>query len=41
MCGIAGVFSKNPLSLNNTIKNMVKNVSHRGPDAFGYHVEDD
>ena len=41
MCGIAGVFSKNPLNLNNTIKNMVKSVSHRGPDAFGYHIKDD
>ena len=41
MCGIAGIFSKEQLNLNTTIENMVKGMSHRGPDAIGYHVESD
>ena len=41
MCGIASIFSKESVNLKNAIDNMVHAANHRGPDAFGHHIEDD
>ena len=39
MCGIAG-FSDRNKAKNEIIKNMANNLIHRGPDDFGYYVDD-
>jgi asparagine synthase (glutamine-hydrolysing) len=40
MCGIAGIFSKQPVSID-TICAMTRAIQHRGPDANAVYVDDD
>ena len=39
MCGIAGFFDRNK-NKNDIIKAMTDNLLHRGPDDFGFYVDD-
>ena len=39
MCGIAGFFDRNK-NKNDIIKSMTDNLLHRGPDDFGFYVDD-
>ena len=38
MCGIAGVYSIDPLSIEDfdAVKKMVESLQHRGPDSSGF-----
>lgn len=38
MCGIAGIISKVPMDIADTLINMLKPIQHRGPDAAGIAV---
>lgn len=40
MCGIAGgVFHNNSLDIRDYMRNMISNISHRGPDGSGVYVD--
>lgn len=39
MCGIAGIISKGSID-KNSIEQMTSCVSHRGPDGYGYYLDD-
>ena len=38
MCGIAALFSSDPLPLDNLIQSMTTAVRHRGPDGEGFAI---
>src|SRR5436190_17982655 len=38
MCGIAGFWGKGDRA---TVKAMTDALAHRGPDGFGYHIDED
>ncbi len=39
MCGIAGYFSVEPFSDENSLKQMTNAIAHRGPDADGFFID--
>jgi asparagine synthase (glutamine-hydrolysing) len=39
MCGIAGIVSKKTINVTNYLETMVSAMTHRGPDADGFHIE--
>jgi asparagine synthase (glutamine-hydrolysing) len=43
MCGITGFWSQQPLSAadHKTLKDMTATLYHRGPDGYGYHLDQD
>lgn len=40
MCGIAGIYTKSNKSYKNEIKFMTDSLTHRGPDSFGYRIDE-
>lgn len=40
MCGIVGVIDRSSSQLHSTVMSMVRQISHRGPDATGVWVKD-
>ncbi|MFC1700341.1 asparagine synthase (glutamine-hydrolyzing) [Patescibacteria group bacterium] len=40
MCGIAGIYTKEDKPFEKDLKNMTNALKHRGPDSFGYHVDE-
>ncbi|MFH1565916.1 MAG: asparagine synthase (glutamine-hydrolyzing) [bacterium] len=40
MCGIAGIYTNKNRSFEKDIKSMADALKHRGPDSYGYHIDE-